>query len=260
MRCGLITAGVIWDPKAQAFCVEDVPPEPHTAIDRLGANAKQARLEADLSQQALADRASMSRGDLLASGLRAGEPELQDLHRGAPGKRPRNQLRADVRRSRQLAFRPWRHRNSCPVSDRPGRSATSCLCDFGERGHRLIDEETANLRRALERATRRDPATALGIAASLMRHWVLGEHFREGRSACERLRRCWAATRPRRAGAGSSTVSPHHSRRAYGGSKAEDHSWRKLRSRSSTRSCASSTIQWPTPGMCSKAMSLACSS
>lgn len=51
-------------------------------------------------------------------------------------------------------------------------------------GHRLIDEETANLRRALERATRRDPMAALGIAASLMRHWVLGEHFREGRSAC----------------------------------------------------------------------------
>jgi predicted ATPase/DNA-binding CsgD family transcriptional regulator len=50
-------------------------------------------------------------------------------------------------------------------------------------GHRLIDEETANLRRALERATRRDPAAALGIAASLMRHWVLGEHFQEGRSA-----------------------------------------------------------------------------
>lgn len=51
-------------------------------------------------------------------------------------------------------------------------------------GHRLIDEETANLRRALETATLRDPATAPRIAASLMRHWVLGEHFQEGRSAC----------------------------------------------------------------------------
>ncbi len=51
-------------------------------------------------------------------------------------------------------------------------------------GHRLIDQETANLRRALETATRRDPAAALGIASSLMRHWVLGEHFQEGRSAC----------------------------------------------------------------------------
>ncbi len=51
-------------------------------------------------------------------------------------------------------------------------------------GHRLIDAETANLRRALETATRRDPAMAPRIAASLMRHWVLGEHFQEGRSAC----------------------------------------------------------------------------
>lgn len=65
VRCGLITAGVIWDPKAQAFCVEDSQPEPHTALDRLGAKAKQARLQADLSQQALADRASMSRSDLV---------------------------------------------------------------------------------------------------------------------------------------------------------------------------------------------------
>jgi transcriptional regulator with XRE-family HTH domain len=65
VRCGLLTAGVIWDPKAQAFCVEDSPPEPHTAIDWLGANARQARLQADLSQQALADRASMSRSDLV---------------------------------------------------------------------------------------------------------------------------------------------------------------------------------------------------
>jgi DNA-binding CsgD family transcriptional regulator len=51
-------------------------------------------------------------------------------------------------------------------------------------GHRLIDEETANLRRALARAAGSDPEAALGIAASLVRHWVLGEHFQEGRSAC----------------------------------------------------------------------------
>jgi predicted ATPase/DNA-binding CsgD family transcriptional regulator len=51
-------------------------------------------------------------------------------------------------------------------------------------GHRLIDEETANLRRALERATLHSPATAHRIAASLLRYWVLGEHFQEGRSAC----------------------------------------------------------------------------
>ena len=51
-------------------------------------------------------------------------------------------------------------------------------------GHRLIDRETANLRRALERATRRDPPAAMQMSASLMRHWVLGEHFQEGRAAC----------------------------------------------------------------------------
>ncbi|HWB68989.1 MAG TPA: LuxR C-terminal-related transcriptional regulator, partial [Solirubrobacterales bacterium] len=51
-------------------------------------------------------------------------------------------------------------------------------------GHRLIDEETANLRLALRAAALREPATAPRIAASLMRHWVLGEHFQEGRLAC----------------------------------------------------------------------------
>lgn len=65
MRCGLLTAGVIWDPASHSFWVEDAPPEPHTVIDRLGGNARQARLQADLSQQALADRASMSRSDLV---------------------------------------------------------------------------------------------------------------------------------------------------------------------------------------------------
>ncbi|MGC1852466.1 MAG: helix-turn-helix domain-containing protein [Solirubrobacterales bacterium] len=65
VRCGLLTVGVIWDPASHSFWVEDSPPEPHTAIDRLGANARQARLEVDLSQQALADRASMSRSDLV---------------------------------------------------------------------------------------------------------------------------------------------------------------------------------------------------
>jgi transcriptional regulator with XRE-family HTH domain len=65
VRCDLITAGVIWDPASHSFRVEDSTPEPHTAIDRLGANARRARLQADLSQQALADRASMNRGDLV---------------------------------------------------------------------------------------------------------------------------------------------------------------------------------------------------
>jgi transcriptional regulator with XRE-family HTH domain len=45
--------------------VDASAPEPHTAVDQLGANAKRARLQTDLSQQALADWASMSRGDLV---------------------------------------------------------------------------------------------------------------------------------------------------------------------------------------------------
>jgi transcriptional regulator with XRE-family HTH domain len=65
VRCGLLTAGVIWDPGAGSFRVEECAPAPHTAIDQLGANTKRARPQADLSQQALADRASMSRGDLV---------------------------------------------------------------------------------------------------------------------------------------------------------------------------------------------------
>jgi transcriptional regulator with XRE-family HTH domain len=65
VKCGFITAGVLWDPASHSFRVEDRPPEPHTALDRLGANVRRARQEADLSQQALADRASMSRSDLV---------------------------------------------------------------------------------------------------------------------------------------------------------------------------------------------------
>ena len=51
-------------------------------------------------------------------------------------------------------------------------------------GHELIDEETANLRRALERAVERDIDAATEIVADLMHHWVLAEHFEEGRAAC----------------------------------------------------------------------------
>jgi transcriptional regulator with XRE-family HTH domain len=65
VRCGLLTAGVAWDPASASFRVEETPAAPHTAIDRLGANVKRARLQADLSQQVLADRAAMSRGDLV---------------------------------------------------------------------------------------------------------------------------------------------------------------------------------------------------
>jgi predicted ATPase/DNA-binding CsgD family transcriptional regulator len=49
-------------------------------------------------------------------------------------------------------------------------------------GHERIDQETPNLRRALDRAIEHDPRGALRIAASLMRHWILAEHFQEARS------------------------------------------------------------------------------
>jgi predicted ATPase/DNA-binding CsgD family transcriptional regulator len=53
------------------------------------------------------------------------------------------------------------------------------------RAHELIEEETPNLRRAIERAIERDPADAVAIVASLIRHWALAEHFVEGRAAID---------------------------------------------------------------------------
>ena len=47
----------------------------------------------------------------------------------------------------------------------------------------LIEAETPNLRLALERALERDAAGALALVASLTRHWILAEHFDEGRDA-----------------------------------------------------------------------------
>ncbi len=56
---------------------------------------------------------------------------------------------------------------------------------LGERGAQaLIDEETPNLRVALERALQRDTESALSIVASLTRHWILAEHFDEARASC----------------------------------------------------------------------------
>lgn len=65
VRCSLITAGVFWDAASGAFQVLDTPPEPQTALSRLTENARRARYGLDLSQQALSDIASMSRGDLV---------------------------------------------------------------------------------------------------------------------------------------------------------------------------------------------------
>ena len=49
-------------------------------------------------------------------------------------------------------------------------------------GHARIERETSNLRRASERAIEHDLGDALRIAASLMRHWILAEHYQEAGS------------------------------------------------------------------------------
>ncbi len=51
-------------------------------------------------------------------------------------------------------------------------------------GHEPIDVEGPNLRRALDRALEHDPSGALAMAASLMRHWILAEHYHEARAIC----------------------------------------------------------------------------
>jgi transcriptional regulator with XRE-family HTH domain len=65
LRVGFITAGVVWDSTSGSFRVQDALPEEHTPLGRLGQNVRHARRRADLSQQALSDRASISRGDLV---------------------------------------------------------------------------------------------------------------------------------------------------------------------------------------------------
>lgn len=51
-------------------------------------------------------------------------------------------------------------------------------------GHETIDAEAPNLRRALDRALEHDPSAASAISASLMRHWILAEHFHEAHATC----------------------------------------------------------------------------
>ena len=51
--------------------------------------------------------------------------------------------------------------------------------------HRVLDQESPNLRLALDQASERDPDCALGIVASLMRHWMLTERFEAARGASE---------------------------------------------------------------------------
>lgn len=54
-------------------------------------------------------------------------------------------------------------------------------------GHEQIDDATPNLRLALDRALERDAAVAFEMVGSLLRHWILAEHFDEGRTATARV-------------------------------------------------------------------------
>jgi transcriptional regulator with XRE-family HTH domain len=61
---GALTAGIVWDPLAAAFRIEETPPQPDTAPERIAVNAARARFRLDLSQRAVAERAAMGRSDL----------------------------------------------------------------------------------------------------------------------------------------------------------------------------------------------------
>jgi predicted ATPase len=54
-------------------------------------------------------------------------------------------------------------------------------------GREQIDQETPNLRLALGRALERDPGVAFAMVGSLLRHWILAEHFKEARAATARV-------------------------------------------------------------------------
>lgn len=51
-------------------------------------------------------------------------------------------------------------------------------------GHERVEEERANLSLAIDYALAHDPPRALEIAAALMRHWILAEHYQRARSIC----------------------------------------------------------------------------
>jgi predicted ATPase/DNA-binding CsgD family transcriptional regulator len=53
----------------------------------------------------------------------------------------------------------------------------------GPGGHAVFEQEAPNLRLAFERALERDQGSAFAIAGSLMRHWILADHFEEGARA-----------------------------------------------------------------------------
>ncbi len=64
VRCARVTAGIVWDPSVGKFALE-VENDPDTGMKRLGQNVRRARRKMNISQQALGECASMSRGDVV---------------------------------------------------------------------------------------------------------------------------------------------------------------------------------------------------
>jgi transcriptional regulator with XRE-family HTH domain len=75
MRCGLLAAGIAWEPGAGTFFDVAPPVEAGSPLSRLGESVGRARRKAGISQQSLADRAAIGRGDL--SGLERGGRNLR---------------------------------------------------------------------------------------------------------------------------------------------------------------------------------------
>lgn len=63
--CESITSGIVWDSAEQAFFLASPDFEPGPPAARLGQNALRARRRLGISQQALADRASTGRSDVI---------------------------------------------------------------------------------------------------------------------------------------------------------------------------------------------------
>lgn len=63
--CERIASGIVWEPAEQGFLLTGPDLEPGSPATRLGQNALRARRRLGISQQALADRASMSRSDVV---------------------------------------------------------------------------------------------------------------------------------------------------------------------------------------------------
>ncbi len=65
VSCARVTAGIVWDPSLGRFKLEAEGDKGSGDRQRLGLNTRRARREANISQQALGERASLCRGDVV---------------------------------------------------------------------------------------------------------------------------------------------------------------------------------------------------